>query len=60
MTDTDTETLGRRDESVPWLFSRLTKELAQLVDTKLELLKVQLKQETGAYAMLSCERPTHL
>jgi len=60
MADTDTETLGRRDESLPSPFSRLTKELAQLVDTKLELLKAQLKQKAGAYAILSCERPTHL
>ena len=43
-------TFERQDESVPSLFGRLTDQLMQLVDAKLELLKVELKEEAGAYA----------
>lgn len=51
MAERNTETLERRDESLPSLFARLTDELTQLVDAKLELLKAELKQEAGAYAV---------
>ena len=53
MADTDREivTLERRDESLPSLFARLTDELTRLVDAKLQLLKAELKQEAGVYAV---------
>jgi uncharacterized membrane protein YqjE len=49
-TDTTTATLERRDESLPSLFARLTDELTQLFEAKLDLLKTELKEEAGAYA----------
>jgi uncharacterized membrane protein YqjE len=49
--DTATATIERQNESLPSLFARLTVELTQLVDAKLELLKAELKQEAGAYAV---------
>ena len=49
--DRETATLERRDEGLPSLFARLTDELTQLVDAKLELLKTELKQQAGVYAV---------
>ena len=51
MAERNTEKLDRQDESLPSLFARLTDELTQLVDAKLELLKAELKQEAGTYAV---------
>jgi Putative Actinobacterial Holin-X, holin superfamily III len=49
--DRETATLERQGESLPSLFGRLTEELTQLFDAKLDLLKAELKQEAGAYAV---------
>ena len=49
--DTENTTLERRNESLPSLFSRLTDELTQLFDAKLDLLKAELKEEVSAYAI---------
>ena len=49
--DRETATLERQSESLPSLFGRLTEELTQLFDAKLDLLKAELKQEAGAYAV---------
>jgi Putative Actinobacterial Holin-X, holin superfamily III len=49
--DRETATLERQSESLPSLFGRLTDELTQLFDAKLDLLKAELKQEAGAYAV---------
>ncbi|MDQ2977569.1 MAG: phage holin family protein [Acidobacteriota bacterium] len=38
------------NESLPTLFSRLGDDVMQLFDTKLSLLKVELKEEANAYA----------
>jgi uncharacterized membrane protein YqjE len=38
------------NESLPSLVSRLGDDVMQLFDTKLSLLKVELKEEAGAYA----------
>ncbi len=38
------------NESLPTLFSRLGDDVMQLFDTKLTLLKVELKEEANAYA----------
>jgi uncharacterized membrane protein YqjE len=46
-----TKRLERQNESLPSLFARLTDELTQLFDAKLELLKAELKQEASAYAV---------
>ena len=43
-------TLERQSESLPSLFARLTNELTQLVDGKLDLLKAELREEAGVYA----------
>ena len=51
MAERGTETLERQNESLPSLFARLTDELTQLFDAKLELLKAELKQEISAYAV---------
>jgi len=51
MADRETATLERRNEDLPSLFARLTDELTQLFDAKLELLKAELKQEAGVYAL---------
>ena len=48
---TATTTLERHNESLPELFARLTDELMQLVDAKLELLKTELRQEARAYTV---------
>jgi uncharacterized membrane protein YqjE len=37
-------------ESLPSLFTRLGDDVVQLFDTKLSLLKVEIKEETSAYA----------
>ena len=49
--DTETSSFERQNESLPSLFARLTDELTQLFDAKLELLKAELKQEISAYAV---------
>jgi len=38
------------NESLPMLFSRLGDDVVQLFDTKVSLLKVELKEEANAYA----------
>ncbi|HWN08184.1 MAG TPA: phage holin family protein [Pyrinomonadaceae bacterium] len=38
------------NESLPTLFSRLGDDVVQLFDTKVSLLKVELKEEANAYA----------
>jgi uncharacterized membrane protein YqjE len=40
----------KTDESLPTLFSRLGDDVMQLFDTKLSLLKVEIKEEVNAYA----------
>ena len=40
----------RSDESLPSLFSRLGDDVMQLFDTKLSLLKVEIKEEANEYA----------
>jgi uncharacterized membrane protein YqjE len=40
----------KTDESLPTLFSRLGDDVMQLFDTKLSLLKVEIKEEANAYA----------
>lgn len=49
--DTAMATLERRDESLPSLFARLTDELTELFKAKLDLLKIELKQEASVYAL---------
>ncbi|MEP6743208.1 MAG: phage holin family protein [bacterium] len=41
---------GTDNESLPSLFSRLGDDVMQLFDTKMSLLKVELKEEANAYA----------
>lgn len=41
---------GSENESLPSLFSRLGDDVMQLFDTKMSLLKVELKEEANAYA----------
>ena len=48
--DREPTTLERESQSLPSLLARLTNELTQLVDAKLELLKNELRQEAGVYA----------
>ena len=43
-------TTPRTDESLPSLFSRLGDDVMQLFDTKLSLLKVEIKEEANEYA----------
>ena len=43
--------LDRQSDSLVSLFGRLTDELAQLFDAKLELLKAELRREGSAYAL---------
>src|SRR5215210_8989491 len=38
------------DESLPSLFTRLGDDVMQLFDTKMSLLKVEMKEEANAYA----------
>jgi uncharacterized membrane protein YqjE len=40
----------KSDESLPTLFSRLGDDVMQLFDTKLSLLKVEIKEEANEYA----------
>ena len=40
----------KADESLPSLFSRLGDDVMQLFDTKVSLLKVEIKEEANAYA----------
>jgi uncharacterized membrane protein YqjE len=40
----------KTDENLPSLFSRLGDDVMQLFDTKMSLLKVELKEEANAYA----------
>jgi uncharacterized membrane protein YqjE len=40
----------KTDENLPTLFSRLGDDVMQLFDTKLSLLKVEIKEEVNAYA----------
>jgi uncharacterized membrane protein YqjE len=40
----------KTDESLPSLFSRLGDDVMQLFDTKLSLLKVEIKEEANEYA----------
>jgi uncharacterized membrane protein YqjE len=40
----------KSDESLPTLFSRLGDDIMQLFDTKLSLLKVEIKEEANEYA----------
>jgi uncharacterized membrane protein YqjE len=41
--------LGREPEGLPALFTKMADELTQLFDTKLSLLKVELKEDIDAY-----------
>jgi uncharacterized membrane protein YqjE len=41
---------SKADESLPTLFSRLGDDVMQLFDTKLSLLKVEIKEEANEYA----------
>ena len=47
---TSTPTVIEKDESLPSLFSRLGDDVMQLFDTKLSLLKVEIKEEANEYA----------
>ncbi|MDQ6652152.1 MAG: phage holin family protein [Acidobacteriota bacterium] len=47
---TSTALTPKIDESLPTLFSRLGDDVMQLFDTKLSLLKVEIKEEANAYA----------
>ncbi|HEV2828864.1 MAG TPA: phage holin family protein [Pyrinomonadaceae bacterium] len=48
--DTSTPAVIEKDESLPSLFSRLGDDVMQLFDTKLSLLKVEIKEEANEYA----------
>ena len=48
-TDVSPETY-KSDESLPSLFSRLGDDVMQLFDTKMSLLKVEIKEEASEYA----------
>jgi uncharacterized membrane protein YqjE len=45
-----TSKTDKTDESLPTLFSRLGDDVMQLFDTKLSLLKVEIKEEANSYA----------
>ncbi len=47
---TSTALTPKNDESLPTLFTRLGDDVMQLFDTKMSLLKVELKEEANAYA----------
>jgi uncharacterized membrane protein YqjE len=47
---TSTPAVIEKDESLPSLFSRLGDDVMQLFDTKLSLLKVEIKEEVNEYA----------
>jgi uncharacterized membrane protein YqjE len=48
---TETTRLEPQNEGLPSLFSRLTDELTQLFEAKLELLKAELKEQANTYAV---------
>lgn len=48
MSDSDSLT-KREPESLPALFAKMADELTQLFDTKLALLRVEIKEEVSAY-----------
>ena len=50
LTDSTPAVLQKTDESLPSLFSRLGDDVMQLFDTKLSLLKVEIKEEASEYA----------
>ena len=45
-----TAPITRADDNLPTLFSRLGDDVMQLFDTKMSLLKVELKEEANTYA----------
>jgi len=47
---TSTALTPKTDESLPTLFGRLGDDVMQLFDTKISLLKVELKEEANTYA----------
>lgn len=47
---TSTALTPKIDESLPTLFGRLGDDVMQLFDTKLSLLRVEIKEEANAYA----------
>jgi uncharacterized membrane protein YqjE len=47
---TPTALTPKNDESLPALFSRLGDDIMQLFDTKMSLLKVEVKEEVNEYA----------
>ena len=47
---TSTPAVIEKEESLPSLFSRLGDDVMQLFDTKLSLLKVEIKEEANEYA----------
>jgi uncharacterized membrane protein YqjE len=49
MSESDSLT-KREPESLPALFTKMVDEVTQLFDTKLTLLKVEIKEEVSAYA----------
>ena len=50
LTDSTPAVPQKTDESLPSLFSRLGDDVMQLFDTKLSLLRVELKEEANEYA----------
>ena len=48
--NTANRALERPDQSLTTLFSRLTDDLTELLDAKLQLLKTELKEEASSYA----------
>ena len=50
LTDSTPAVPQKTDESLPSLFSRLGDDVMQLFDTKLSLLKVEIKEEANEYA----------
>jgi uncharacterized membrane protein YqjE len=48
--NTANRALERPDQSLTTLFTRLTDDLTNLFDAKLELLKAELKEEVNSYA----------
>ena len=49
MEKNNSPTIEREPEGLPGLFSKMADELTQLFDTKLALLKIELKEEVDAY-----------
>jgi Putative Actinobacterial Holin-X, holin superfamily III len=48
--NTANRALERPDQNLPMLFGRLTDDLTELFDVKLQLLKTELKEEITSYA----------